>query len=117
APIRHRLADLFRGLWYAGGERSGSSKPSLDTCAGASPNITCLGRHVPCILRAPGGPVDLERYPLRVGPRVDQVKRHVQAGVGEEPRALPDDHGADEQVDLVDKMVVEQPPGQGAAAV
>src|SRR4029077_17060641 len=43
APIRHRLADLFRGLWYAGGERSGSSKSSLDTCAGASPNITCLG--------------------------------------------------------------------------
>jgi hypothetical protein len=36
-----------------------------------------------CILRAPGRPVDLERYALREGPRVDQVKRYVRAGVGE----------------------------------
>jgi hypothetical protein len=38
---------------------------------------------VGCILRAPGGPVDLDRYALRVGSRVDQVKRNVRAGVGE----------------------------------
>src|SRR2546430_7081473 len=36
-----------------------------------------------CILRAPGGPVDLDRYPLRSGLRVDQVKRCVRAGGGE----------------------------------
>jgi hypothetical protein len=36
-----------------------------------------------CILRATGGPVDLDRYALRVGSRVDQVKRNVRAGVGE----------------------------------
>ena len=36
-----------------------------------------------CVLRAPGGPVDLDRYPLRGGSRVDQVKRGVRAGVGE----------------------------------
>src|ERR671935_332933 len=69
------------------------------------------------ILRAPGGPVDLDRYALRVGSRVDQVKRNVRAGVGEQPRALADDHGDDEQGDLVDEVVREQPPDQGAAAV
>jgi len=36
-----------------------------------------------CIPRAPGGPVDLDRYPLRGGSRVDQVKRSVRAGGGE----------------------------------
>src|SRR5918998_1516995 len=36
-----------------------------------------------CVLRAPGGPVDLDRYALRGGPRVDQFKRCVRAGVGE----------------------------------
>ena len=32
-------------------------------------------------------------------------------------RAPADDHGDDEQVHLVDEVVIEQPPGQGAAAV
>src|SRR5438093_4844289 len=41
-----------------------------------------------CIPRAPGGPVDLDRYALRVGSRVDQLKRNVRAGVGEQPLAL-----------------------------
>jgi hypothetical protein len=36
-----------------------------------------------CILRASVRPVDLNRYALRVGSRVDQVKRDVRAGVGE----------------------------------
>ena len=34
------------------------------------------------VLRAPGGPVDLDRH-AGGGPRVDQVKRCVRAGVGE----------------------------------
>ena len=42
---------------------------------------------------------------------------HVPAGVREQPRALADDHGEGEQGHLVDKVVVEQPPEQGAAAV
>ena len=58
-----------------------------------------------CVLRASGGPVDLDRYGLRVGSRVDQVKRNVRAGAGEQPRALAEDHGDDEQVDLVDEVV------------
>ena len=92
--------------WVSLGHTAGPGRSSS-----AAPTSPAWGRHVRCILRAPGGPVDLERYPLRVGSRVDQVKRQVQAGVGEQPRALANDHGADEQVDLVDKLVVEQPPG------
>jgi len=60
------------------------------------------------VLRPPGGPVDLDRYPARGGPRFHQFERNVRAGIGEKPRALADDHRADEQVDLVDKLVVEQ---------
>jgi len=72
---------------------------------------------VTCILRAPGRPVDLDRYALRAGSRFGQVKRHVRDGGGEQPRALTDDHGADEQGDLVDQLVVEEPADQVAAAV
>src|SRR5713101_5525133 len=83
----------------------------------AAPMSLASARGGGCILRAPGGPVDLDRYPLRGGSRVDQVEGCVRAGVGEQPRALADDHGADEQGDLVDKLVVEQPADQSAAAV
>src|SRR5205814_4876788 len=69
------------------------------------------------VLRAPIGPVDLDRYALRVGSRVDQVKRSVRAGVGEQPRALAEDDGDDEQGHLVDEVMCEQPPDQGTAAV
>src|SRR5215210_8308903 len=69
------------------------------------------------VLRAPVGSVDLEDHPAGGGPRVDQLKRSVRAGVGEQPRALADDQGVGEQVDLVDEVVVEQPPDKGAAAV
>src|SRR5260370_39286358 len=76
-----------------------------------------LGRGGGCILRAPGWPVDLDRYPLRSGSRVGPVERCVRAGVGEQPRALADDHGADVQGDLVVKLVAVQPADQSAAAV
>src|ERR1700704_3486212 len=69
------------------------------------------------ILRAPAWPVDLDRYALRSGPGVDQVERYVRAGAGEQPRALADDNGEGEQGDLVDKLVLEQPPDQSAAAL
>src|SRR5215472_16415014 len=70
-----------------------------------------------CILRAPGGPVDLDRHPAGGGSRVDQVKGGVRAGAGKQPRALADNHRVDEQGDLVDKLVVQQPADQAAAAV
>jgi Integrase core domain len=36
--------------------------------------VTCSGRGR-CVLRAAGGPVDLDRYPLRGGPRFHQLQR------------------------------------------
>jgi hypothetical protein len=62
-------------------------------------------------------PVDLDRDALREDSRFDQVKRHVRAVVGEQPSSLANDHRDDEQIHLVDEVVLEQPPGQGAAAV
>ena len=105
-----------------------------DACSNSSTSRPCAERDQPirpdaaavilvmvggggCIPRAPGGPVDLDRYALRVGSRLDQVERNVRAGVGEQPRALADDHGIREQGDLVDQVVVEQPADQRAAAV
>src|SRR6266545_3620983 len=70
-----------------------------------------------CILRAPGGPVDLDRYPLAGNSRVHDGKRYVPARVCEEPRALADHHGIREQDDFVDQVVVGQPADQAAAAV
>jgi hypothetical protein len=67
--------------------------------------------------QVPGGPVGLDRHPAGGGPRSDQLERDVRAGVGEQPRALADDQGVGEQVDLVDEVVGEQPTDQGAAAV
>jgi hypothetical protein len=48
------------------------------------------------VLRAPGGPVDLDRHPDGGGPRFDEFERSVLAGVREQPRTLADDHGKDE---------------------
>src|SRR6266536_1330727 len=59
------------------------------------------------VLRATGGPVDLDYHPARGGPGFDQFERGVRAGVGEQPRALADDQRDGEQGDLVDKLVVE----------
>src|ERR671914_155716 len=70
-----------------------------------------------CVLRAPGRPEDLDRHALRVDARLDQVERKIRAGVREEPRALAENHGNDNQSDLVDQIVLQQPPGQGATAM
>ena len=60
-----------------------------------------------CVLGAPGGPVDLDRHSRRRCARFEQFERSVLAHVGEQPRALADDHGICEQGDLVDKLVIE----------
>ena len=49
----------------------------------AAPMSRASGRRGRCILRASGGPVDLDRYPPLCGLRVDQVKRCIRAGGGE----------------------------------
>src|SRR5258708_6641142 len=90
--------------WVGLGPTAGTGRSS-----GASPTSRAS---VGCILRAPGRPVDLERYALREGSRFDQVKRYVRTVVGEQPRALADDHRDDEQIHLVDEVVLDQPPGQ-----
>ena len=69
------------------------------------------------IPRAPRGPETLIVTPLGVGSRSGQVKRHVRAGVGEQPRALTENHRDDKQGHLVDQVVLEQPADQSAAAV
>jgi len=69
------------------------------------------------VLRAPGGSVDLNRHALRVGSRINQVERDVQARVGEQPCALAQDHRDDQQSDLVDELLLEQPSDQGSAAM
>src|ERR671914_2761735 len=83
----------------------------------SSPLDSWRGGRCRYVLRAPGGPVDLDRHTARGGSRFDQFERPVPAGVGEQPRALADDHGIGEQGDLVDKLVVEEPADQVAAAV
>ena len=49
------------------------------------------------VLQAPGRAVDLDQHPAGGGPRFDKFERCVRAGVGEQPRALAEHHGADEQ--------------------
>jgi hypothetical protein len=60
-----------------------------------------------CVLRAADWPIDLERHSAGGAPRFHQVERCIRTGVREEPRSLPDDHGIDEQGDLVDQLGVE----------
>jgi hypothetical protein len=65
------LVSNVGGLGHAGG-------------SGRSSNASLMSRApVGCVLRAPGRPVDLERYACREGSRIDQLKRYVRAGVGE----------------------------------
>ena len=113
-PSRCRYADrALRG-------RARPTRPgSLQTSARTHPSST-LTECAPMsrwMLWAPDGPVDLDRDALRVGSRVEQGERDVRAGVGEQPRALAEDHGDDDELDLVDEVVVEQRPDQGTAAV
>src|SRR5262245_37633667 len=75
------------------------------------------GASGPCILRAPGRSEDLDRHPFRVGSRLDQVERKIRAGLREQPRPLSEKHRDHDQSHLVDEILLQQPPGQGAAAV
>ena len=68
---------LAIGAWEPGGP------PSAAATSPASADV---------IPRAPRRPVDLDRHPVGVGSRSGQVKRHVRAGAGEQPRALAENH-------------------------
>src|SRR6266851_3461638 len=84
---------------------SGATTPNRNGLV--MPGLLSEGQLSGRILRAPGGPVELDRHTARGGPGFDQFERPVPAGVREQPRALADDHGEGEQVDLVDELVLE----------
>jgi hypothetical protein len=67
------------------------------------------------ILRAPGRPVDLDRPPLGVAR--DSTSSNALSGPVTGNSRVPRSTTTGEQIDLIDKVVVEQPPDQGAAAV
>src|SRR2546427_12266573 len=72
------------------------------------------GRYV---LRAPPKrPISLNGYAPGGRTRVDQTERAVGTGIREQPRALADDHGIDDEVELVDQVIGEQPSEEDTAA-
>src|SRR5438045_7971706 len=64
----------------------------------------------------PKKPISLDGYAPGSGPRVDQIESGVRTGIGEQPSALAEDDGIDDQVELVDQVVAEQPSDEGTAA-
>src|ERR1700737_1847783 len=64
----------------------------------------------------PKRPISLDGYAPGSGPRVDQIESGVRTGIGEQPCALAEDDGIDDQVELVDQVVGEQPSDEGTAA-
>src|SRR5690606_34539636 len=59
-------------------------------------------------------PVGLAHDPLGKGSRLNQLQREIGPVLGEEASTLTDDHGTDEQSQLVDEVVGEQPPGESS---
>src|SRR5438874_9639193 len=69
------------------------------------------------VLRAPPKrPISLNRYAPGGRTRVDQIQRAVRTGIREEPRALAYDHGIDDEVELVNQVIGEQPSWEDTAA-
>ena len=65
------------------------------------------GRYV---LRAsPKRPISLNGYAPGGSTCADQLESTVRTGIREQPRALADDHGIDDEVELVDQVIGEQP--------
>src|ERR1044071_397145 len=69
------------------------------------------------VLRAPAtGPISLDRYASGGRARADKVESAVRTGIREQPRALADDHRIDDEVELVDQLLGQQPSEEDAAA-
>src|SRR5438552_17454646 len=69
------------------------------------------------VLRAPPKrPISLNRYAPGGRTRVARIQRAVRTGIREEPRALAYDHGIDDEVELVDQVIGEQPSEEDTAA-
>src|SRR5690242_14229811 len=69
------------------------------------------------LVRAPNETIALDRHAARARLRTDQFERPLRPELGEQPPALTDDQRKREQVHLIDKIVLQQPPDQSAAAV
>jgi hypothetical protein len=67
--------------------------------------------------RAPGRSIHLDRHPGWRGPRLDQGEVVRLPLIREQAHPLPDHHGVDLEVQLVDQVALEQPAEQLAAAV
>src|ERR1700730_12815438 len=107
APIASRLGIKFSSVE---GGRSGWMK-SMNRIALLTP-LCGLDVFRPL----PKRPISLEGYAPGSGPRVDQAESRVRTGIGEHTCALAEDDGVDDQVELVDQVVGEQPSDEGTAA-
>src|SRR5438046_805161 len=72
------------------------------------------GRYV--LWASPKRPISLNGYAPGGRARFDQIERAVRSGIREMPRALADDHGIDDEVELVDQVIGEQPSEKDTAA-
>src|SRR5438046_7510569 len=72
------------------------------------------GRYV--LWASPKRPISLNGYAPGGRARFDQIERAVRTGIREQPRALADDHGIDDEVELVDQVIGEQPSEKDTAA-
>src|SRR6266853_4100925 len=106
APIASRLGTKFSSVE---GGRLGWMK-SMNRIS-----LTPLRR--PDVVRPlPKRPISLDGYAPGSGPRADQLEGGVRTGIGEQPCALAEDDGIDDQVELVDQVVGEQPSDEDPAA-
>src|SRR5258708_4239010 len=64
----------------------------------------------------PKRPISLDGYAPGSAPRVDQIQSGVRTGIGEQPCTLAEDNRIDDQVELVDEAVGEQPSDEGTTA-
>src|SRR5260370_30481168 len=96
APIASRLGIKFSS---AEGGRSGWMK-SMNRIASLTPL-----RGLDVFRPLPERPISLDGYAPGSGPRVDQIEGGVRAGIGEQPCALAENDGIDDQVELVDHVV------------
>src|SRR5216683_2412395 len=107
APIASRLGIKFSSVE---GGRPGWMK-SINRIASLTPL-----RGLDVFRPLPKRPISLDGYAPGSGPRVDQIESGVRTGIGEQPCALAEDDGIDDQVELIDQIVGEQPSDEGTAA-
>src|SRR5713226_2252845 len=107
AAIASRLGITFSSV---DGGRSGWMK-SMNRIASLTPL-----RGLDVFRPLPKRPISLDGDAPGRGARIDQIESGVRTGIGEQPCALAEDDGIDDQVELVDQVVGEQPSDEDTAA-